>query len=242
MIDLIYKTVQTILNKDNQGYVSPREFNLLCKQVQDTIFRNYFGDENRDKSRQNRGGTSEGYSNLAFNQRQRIGQFTDEGSLSYSSTTERWNLPDDLYYIEKDGIALNGLTVIEEVQQTNMNYLLNSIAKPTELYPVYVRYATDIRIHPTFPTTPPPPISIRYVRVPKSPKWTYTVVSGVELYNPSANDFQDFELHESEFPNIVMRLATLFGINLRENEVVEIAEILRDKENQREEGLGGQQG
>ena len=223
MIDLVYKTVQTILNKDNQGYVSPREFNLLSKQVQDTVYRNYFGDENRDKARQNRGGTSEGYSNLAFNQRQRISQFTEEGLLTYSDTTTRWSLPNDLYYVEKDGITLNGLTVIEEVQQTNINYLLNSIARPTQAYPVYVRYADDIRVYPNLVTTPPaPPVNIRYVRTPRNPNWTYTVVNGVELYNPSASDFQDFELHESEFPNIVIRLVSFFGVNLREAEVVQI--------------------
>ena len=51
------------------------------------------------------------------------------------------------------------------------------------------------------------------------------------MYDPSNASFQDFELHESEFSNIVLRMLSYFGINLREGEVMQIAELLKDKMN-----------
>ena len=39
MIDLVYSTLLTILNKELNGYVSPVEFNLLANNVQYEIYR-----------------------------------------------------------------------------------------------------------------------------------------------------------------------------------------------------------
>ena len=37
-IDNVYKTVLNILNKENRGYIVPREFNTLANQAQNEIF------------------------------------------------------------------------------------------------------------------------------------------------------------------------------------------------------------
>ncbi len=39
MIDTVYRTVQTIVNKEKNGYVTPDEFNLLATKVPLEIFR-----------------------------------------------------------------------------------------------------------------------------------------------------------------------------------------------------------
>ena len=120
--------------------------------------------------------------------------------------------------------------VIEEVERSQIGWSSNSIAAPTELRPVYERYRSTIQVSPITVGA----ISLRYLRKPKQPNWTYTVVSGKEFFNPADTSFQDFELHPSEFSNIVLRMLTHFGINLREAEVVQIAETLKDKANLRE--------
>ena len=117
MIDKIYKTLLTLINKEIQGYVTPTEFNLLANNVQLEIFREYFEDENRDKNKNNRGLTNKGYSNLDFNQRKRIEQFSrfasiTPESLESSSTSVILNLPTDLYFIVDDGITTSTGEVI----------------------------------------------------------------------------------------------------------------------------------
>ncbi len=236
MIDLIYKTLLTIINKENQGYVSPTEFNVLANQVQSEIYRGYFEDENTDKNKENRGLVNNGYSNLSFNQRQRIEQFADIANLT--GVAGQFTLPSDLYFIEEHGVEStasnsNYNTVIDEVERNQFNYLVRSSAKPTELYPIYEKYGSSIR---TFPNTITG-VTLRYIRTPKMPNWTYiTLPSGDAMYNPADVAFQDFELHESEFSNIVVRLLSYFGLNLRETEVIQIAETLKDKMNLKDNG------
>lgn len=236
MIDLIYNTLLTIINKENQGYVSPTEFNVLSHQVQMEIFRGYFEDENMDKNKENRGLVNNGYSNLSFNQRQRIEQFADIATIT--GTSGQFTLPTDLYFIEEHGVestasASSYNTVIAEVERNQYNYLVRSSATPTELYPIYEKYGSSIRVFPTTITG----VSVRYIRTPKVPNWTYVTLStGDEMYNPADTAFQDFELHESEFSNIVIRLLSYFGLNLREAEVIQIAETLKDKMNLKDNG------
>jgi hypothetical protein len=231
MIDLVYKTLLTIINKENQGYVSPTEFNILANNVQMEIFRSYFEDNNRDENKENRGLTNKGYSNLSFNQRQMIQQFAEVDTISISSG--RFNLPEDLYFIEDNGVTTgSGETypnrVVDESERNELGYLNLSLAAPTALYPVYERYNDYLIISPSSIEE----IILRYLREPKTPNWTYfTVSSGDPLYNPADVDFQDFELHPSEFSNIVLKMLSYFGLNLRETEVVQIAETLKDKMN-----------
>lgn len=238
-IDLVYRTVQTIINKDNNGYVSPTEFNLIANKVQMDIFRNYFEEHNRDENKQNKGQTSRGYSNLALYERQRINQFSDVEIVVKDTVKQIFNLPEDLYIIEDNGVTIadplrqtsegNKVvnSVIEEAERDIIGFLNLSEASPTILYPVYERYSNFIKVYP--PTINN--IQIKYLRVPKPPKWTYRVIGGKELFDPTLEDFKNFELHESELGNIIVRVLLEFGINLREAEVVQIADALKQETN-----------
>ena len=236
MIDLIYNTLLTIINKENQGYVSPTEFNILSNLVQTEIYRGYFEDENMDKNKENRGLINNGYANLSFNQRQRIQEFASIATVAQSNS--QFTLPTDLYFIEEHGVTANApassnMSIITEVERNQITYLNRSSARPTDIYPVYERYPNSLRVSPNTITG----IEVRYIRTPKVPNWTYvTLPSGDAMYNPADPAFVDFELHESEFSNIVLRMLSYFGLNLRENEVVQIAETLKDKMNLKDNG------
>lgn len=240
MIDIIYKTLLTIINKEIQGYVSPTEFNLLANNVQNEIFRGYFSDYNRDVNRENRGLTNGGYANLSFNQRQLIQQFA-EPSIDTLVVSGVCDLPEDVYFIEDNGVVTSSDqtfagVVVDEVEIGKIAYLNRSLAKPTGLYPVYERLATSLRVSPNTITK----LDINYLRKPKQPNWTFTVITDpisgkkIEMFNPASPSFQDFELHESEFTNIMLKMLSYFGLNIREQEVVEVAEVMKDKMNVKE--------
>lgn len=229
MIDTVYQILLTVLNKEQRGNVSPTEFNVLSKQVQDEIFRGYFEDMNRDKTKQNKGYSSQGYSNLPLVQRQRIDQFQSKATLTYSSPD--FLLPADLYLIKDRGIDYNG-TVVDEVESQNASFFSKSLAAPSVTFPTYERNASSITI---LPTTIISGVTCRYLRTPADPKWTYTLVGGNPLFNAAAGDYQDFELHSSEFSNIVIRLLSYFGINIRDTEVAQYAEALKRITQAREE-------
>jgi hypothetical protein len=43
-IDTVYQRVLTLANKEQRGYITPQEFNLLANQAQMEIFEQYFAD------------------------------------------------------------------------------------------------------------------------------------------------------------------------------------------------------
>ena len=46
-IDTVYQRVLAIANKEQRGYITPQEFNLLANQAQLDIFEQYFYDLNQ---------------------------------------------------------------------------------------------------------------------------------------------------------------------------------------------------
>jgi hypothetical protein len=231
MIDEIYSVVNTILNKENDGYVSPSEYNDLCKLVQDEIFRSYTEDINRDYNRANRGFTNEGYANLVNVQLQRLEPFMKSADIVYDIGDGTYLLPGDMYLIDEAGVITNSGRVIERVDAHQINYIQRSTSPPTSLFPVYYIQGDKFRILPSDYTSP---VTISYLKKPTDPIWAYNIIgSGDAVYNESAST--DFELHPSEFPNIVVRMLAYFGINLREGEVIQVAESLKNQRDVKEE-------
>jgi len=233
MIDTVYQTLLTLLNKENAGYVSPTEFNLLANTVQQKIFRGYFSDIQKDSVRKTAGLTARGYANLDKVQKHLIQQFASSDTIAL--TAGAGSLPSDLYLIEQDGILTDsGETypsrVVEETDRINIGYLNLSEASPTELYPIFENLGTTIQVLPTTISS----VTIRYIRKPSFPNWTYVTVSNQPMYNAADGAHQDFELHESEFANIVIEMLSMFGITIREADVVQVAETLKDKTNIKE--------
>lgn len=226
MIDLVRQTLNTILNKENRGFVNVVEFNNIAHQVQMEIFKEYFEDENRDKNRANRGLSNRGLANLPQNQRSKMAPFYTYGTLTYDTGTKKYPLPSDVHMVEDRGVSTSANRVVEEVDRSALNHMLNMQGGPSTLFPVMILEGSDIKVYPETITED---LNLNYIRLPKKPKWTYTVVGGSELFNPSAGDYQDFELNQAEFTNIVLGMLVYFGINLREPDVVKIADMLKTK-------------
>ena len=56
-IDTVYQRVLAIVNKEQRGYITPLEFNLLANQAQMEIFEQYFYDLDQCKRRPTDDGT-----------------------------------------------------------------------------------------------------------------------------------------------------------------------------------------
>ena len=231
MIDTIFQITKTVVNKELRGNLTPAEFNLIATQVQERIFRGYMEDENRDKIKQNRGMTSKNFANLSLYQRQRIEQFWASATLVYNGASQDFTLPTDLYWIKDRGIDYNG-TVVDEAEASDISFQISSLATPSETFPIYERKTTSIRI---FPVSITANVTCRYLRTPKPPKWTYQIVNNIEMFDPTQTDYQDFELHESEFSRIVIMILSYFGINIRDTQVTQYAEALKRIMNLKEE-------
>ena len=224
MIDLIFQVVKTIANKELRGNLTPAEFNFLGTQAQNKIFREYFIEIEKQQYKENRGYGGIGLANMPIKTREKIDIFSKSATLTYD--TDRFVLPSDLYHIKQRGILYNS-TVVDEGQQSRSAFKQSSKTASSTTFPQYHREGNNIIITPN---TIIDNVTCKYIRQPLAPKWTYSIALGSELFDNTANDFQDFELHPSEMDNLAMEILSLIGINIRDLQVINYAEGIKKAE------------
>lgn len=214
MINSVRNTVLSIINKQNNGYITPEEFNSFAKNAQLEIFNQYFVDFRNSKVKDMKGFETSGYSDVTKQMDQTIDYFSKVEDLNYTSNSGKFVMPSGWFLLNV--LYYNGKEVTH-VNQEKLHYLLNSnLTAPTETYPTYVLQGNDIVVYPGSITSG---VSTYYVRYPYDPKWTYTMLNGSPLFNQSANDYQDFELTEADFPRLVAKICEYAGVSIRESEV-----------------------
>lgn len=247
MIDDIYRAIQAILNKNNYGVLRPDEFNTLAGIVQLKIFNELPHDVFRMKNRRNRTGLMDAlmpYANALdiFNDREIIRRETNSGFPSGFS--DHFNLPSDFQYL--DSVWFQNNTRIEEIDKKNGRYVLdNNLTRPDNQFLLYERRGDKVYVFPeTIGLTTSGgssvlnnDVTIYYTRKPKDPKWTYLSVSGRTVFNPNDSTFQDFELPDYFSYRLVVELALMYGIRLREQEVEQLMGQEQQEEFQRQNAI-----
>ena len=127
-----------------------------------------------------------------------------------------WDLVGKTYNI----YSANDVMDAERVSQAKITMLNNSIlTKPTLGYPAYTQ---DALVAQAFPITINKigQLTSQYVRYPFTPNWTYaTLLAGEPLFDPTAADYQDFELPLSDEPALIAKICQYVGIEIREADV-----------------------
>ena len=218
-VDTVYQRVLAILNKEQRGYLTPQEFNLFANQAQRDIFEQYFYDINQF-SRMH--GNDTEYSDMLNILNEKISIFEKQGAVNSGTT-----LPTDLYRLGTIKVSyadpISSATKIAEAERVNKNeylYLsLSPLAKQTVSRPIYIRDESGIKVYGPGQLTSN--ITCNYIKVPATVAWNYTMVLGVAQYNASTST--NFELHESEEPELVEKILELSGLLLKDPGVYQIA-------------------
>ena len=217
-IDRLYKTVLMFANSDIRGNVKPTDLRLALYDVVNEIVEEYFYEVNRMLNRENRGLINGGFENIPDRIREKILYFLKEDVvLNYAAPY--FELPADLRYI--DSVFYQDNNEVEFCKHNKEFKLLLNYADtlPTNTNPIGLRIGNKIKVAPT---TIVDEVTISYLRNPLIPNWTYTVVGGAELFNPSAPDFQDIDLHPSEENRVVLATLKRFGVNLKETDLTQM--------------------
>jgi hypothetical protein len=227
MINEVRNTVLSILAKDNRGYITPFEFNLFAKQAQLDVFERYIYLYSNAIIKQNQRAHGEGYADVPKKISEVIDTFYKVISLTYDAPY--FEVPSDSYFVQK--LVLNNKE-IEKVSQQKILYLLASnLTAPSVSYPVYTLMDNDGTTTSranfmVYPNTITANVDAHYLRYPKEPKWTYVALgpnNSDPLFNPSAVDYQDFELPMSDFSDLVVKILQYAGVSIREQEVIAAA-------------------
>jgi hypothetical protein len=213
-IDTVYQRVLTIANKEQRGYITPQEFNILANQAQMDIFEQYFYDLNAFSRIP---GNDTTYADVIDILNEKIDIFERfRNDLAGLTAAGIGTFPvhyrmGELYY--KNGTQW---IEIEKVDQNQIHHIQNSpLIAPTVTRPCYVQ-ATEMTFQ-TYPTiTVLANIVCNYIARPTTVRWGYTIVNDKALYNPSATYTTNFELHESEETDLVVKILTLAGVTIKD--------------------------
>lgn len=224
----VRNVVMELLNKNNHGYCSPFEYNTFSQLAQMEIFEDLFYQYTNWLNKENKRMSNTEYANIPKNIREQIDVFatyTTTGNFTYNSGTNLWSYTgSDLYragnlsLVNAQGKKID----IEEVNKSEINKHINSnMIAPTFTYPIYEKIGDSFRIYPTL--TSGYSAELFFLRKPKNPNWTYVNSNGNPVYNASATDLQNFELHPSNYVPLIIKILGYMGLNLREEQVIQVA-------------------
>jgi hypothetical protein len=213
-IDLVYQTVKTLANTDVRGNAKPDEMRLLINLVVDEIVSDYFFELEKAINKANKGAGGTALENIPERIREKIMYFLTEDTMVFDDPY--FEFPTDLRFTDSISYLT---TLIEPCKNMKEFRIISNLTDttPTETYPIYIQLGDKIKVAPD---TIVDDVTISYLRKHLVAKWTYTIISGNEVFNPSANDFQDIDLHASEFSNVILKTLLKLGINLKEADIV----------------------
>jgi hypothetical protein len=219
-----------ILNKENNGYITPDEFNLFAHQAQLDVYLEYERELNEAVQKMNARMSGSDYANTVG----RIEALMDRFNVPNQVLTfagGSFQLPSDWYKVNYPKYQGFKIEYVSQGKITELNEFPSTA--PTTVYPAYTQSGDLITV---YPLTIQSNVTLNYLRYPAIPKWTYIVVPGSDapLFNIAANDYQDFELPESDMMKIIVRICQYAGVSIREEQVVAMAksEELQDKQEQ----------
>jgi len=244
MINRVYQKVLTLANKEQRGYITPQEFNNFADMAQKEIFNSYFYtlEEQRNKP-----GESQGNSDNVKFLEEKIARFqiyneahnltNDEGVFDYLDiipdlyklTQVRVNYTDG-YNTGSYGygntasnyVVADEINIHEDYHYVNTSRLINNLTEDMKMSATYSYNSNSIRILPAPDNNTI--INISYIRIPKNPNWTFLISQGENaLYNQSAADHQDFELHPSEETLLVVKILQLAGVAIKDFNLAQVA-------------------
>ena len=225
MINEVRNTVLSIINKDNNGFITPDQFNLYADIAQKEVFEGYFHDYSRAVNKRNAHMHTSGYGDVTERIEEVISGFSYTGIPGYDGATFNIIPSDPLVYMLGTVTLSDGVTIVEKVPNDKIAYLRQSLdTAPSTEYPVYTLNENGLTVYPST-INAFGQVIMNYIRYPKTPKWTYNSISGGEpFFNPDPNiGYQDFELPESDKFNLITRILQYAGVEIREPQVVQMA-------------------
>ncbi len=256
MVDVnnVYRKVQAIANKEQRGYITPQEFNLLADKAQKDIVNTYFDDMKTSYHKPTKN-QSEAGDEMEFI-REKLSSLRKEQTGDLTATTPIITINANCLKIGTVAISTPSIMGGRFVEATEVGrkelttMLLHPLTEPTLMRPVYFTLdinqagttldteGVKIEIH-TWGTNTFNAIDLNQTNTYRidyfgleSPAvaWNYVVVSGKALYN--ANTSSNFCLHLSEEENLVGRILQLAGIMLQRPDLLQAALTNRQLENQ----------
>ncbi len=210
-VDDVYQKVLAIANKEQRGYITPQEFNLLANQVQKDIFEQYFYDLNQFGRVP---GNDTKYADMVDILEEKISYFKEETAGNMPNGYYIKNIT-DLYRLTH--LVYAGNVIMEQVRYEDFVLLQSTpLTKASSKRPLWYIYNGRIWVSHESEN-----IKARYIRKPEEAQWNYVEINGSPLYDQGSSTH--FELHASEEKNLVIKILSLAGVVITDPGLYQLA-------------------
>lgn len=227
MIDIIFQTVKAFLNTNGRGNFKPVDFNLFLNNAVLEIYNLYITDINQKVNRENRGLINGGLENSADRVREKLQHYLNMETVS--PVGGAYTLPVDYKSID---VIKNALGASFEPCKNREEFEIIKNTVGTTEFPIYLKSGNTIE---TFPSTTDD-LLIYYIRMPRFAKWTFLYIQNAEVFNPSAPDFVDVDIHPEDQTEVIVRVCQKFGVNLKENDITAYFQM-KEAEKQQQQNI-----
>ena len=233
-IDTVYQRVLAIANKEQRGYITPQEFNLMANQAQLSIFESYFYDKNvRDRvdPEANKPGFAE-IEDISELISKKLDPFTTIATVTGGDTYPTNYQTGKIFFGNRECVKVdrNHLTLL-----ANQALSIRHSQYAPSVTPVYMESETsgdDIEVYQGNTTKKTSGVTCEIVTLPYPVEWGYVVVNEQALYN--SNTSTDFTLHDAEEDSLVFKILELAGIIINKPGLVQIAGGKNQEESQKQ--------
>lgn len=221
-VDTVYQRVLALANKEQRGYITPQEYNLLANQAQMQIFESYFYAKNqRERTEPDRTDeTSESDILTLLDAKlapfRSVEDVISNGGVedTFPTTVGVDGVQIDVFQTGRiffNGYVCRKVTINEFERFTKSLRHMSATDNTEPIYTDSLVTGRDVLIYsgatPSGETTG---ATVECFRVPVVTNWAYVVVNNKAMYNSTLA--VDFELHRSEEDTLVNKILELAGI------------------------------
>jgi hypothetical protein len=208
----MYRIAQFAVNKAQNGYLTPSEFNLTINQAQ-VSYQDYLLGE----FQQYQYGRPQARINYSQNEniRERLSPLITEATLTINATTGEAPYPAD--YVQADAVRTTAFERVRYVEQDALYSYYNSQIDPIATNPIYLLEPTGLQFYPITLGS----AILTYVKDAPTIVWAYTTVSGRPVYDSATSTQPVWD--NVDLLEIIARALKLIGLNLQDGQVQQYA-------------------
>ncbi len=213
----VYELMKFVVNKNQNGYLSPEQFNLSINQAQ-TSFMDYLLGEFQQYQ------YGRPVARVEFGQNQTVRQRLTPVIYGYNLNIDSTGFtpyPSDFEQV--DAIwSFYGYKRVRFVQQDYLYSYYNSKIDPIATNPIYLIEDVGFRFYPSNYGA----AKLSYVRTPSQIVWAYTLDgNGRPVYNAAAS--VDPVWYDVDMLDIITRALAIVGTNLQSAQVLQYANMIK---------------
>jgi hypothetical protein len=207
----MYRICQFAVNKAQNGYLTPSEFNLTINQAQ-VSYQDYLLGE----FQQYQYGRPQARINYSQNEniRQRLSPLITNATLTINGSGEVFYPAD---YVQADTVVTTDFKRVRFVQQDSLYSYYNSEIDPIATNPIYLLEPTGFQFYPVTLGS----AILTYVKDAPEIVWGYTTVSGRPVYSSGTSVQPVWD--NVDLLEIIARALKLIGLNLQDGQVQQYA-------------------